>query len=137
MHKLIGLFVAITLALAAPVAGQSINIYAPNQGQQIKVAAANAAGSIVLPAASMITGILVRNNTASAITGGIKIGTTSGAVNVVAALTVAGSAFVQVTPANVLLTAFSMSASQTLFYDAVVGWNSTNVDIWIIYVSLS
>lgn len=90
---------------------------------------ATAAGTLALPAGATILQIVVKNNTANAITGGLKIGSTVGGVDVVAALTVAGSVIAP--PATMLVAAFL--TAQTLYFDAVVAWNSANVDITVIY----
>lgn len=92
-----------------------------------------AAGSGVLPTGAKILGIFVANNTANAITGGLKFGTTSGATDIVIALAVAGNFIGKVADAALLKSFFSKSATQTVFVDAVVAWNSANVDIDIIY----
>lgn len=98
----------------------------------IKETGKTVAGSFSLPANHVIDSIYVKNNTANAVTGGIKFGSTSGATDVVVALTVGASALVQVFDAALLLKFFSTSAPQTIFYDAVVAWNNANVDISVL-----
>lgn len=101
------------------------------------ILAATAAGNFVLPANCVLRDIIVANTTANAITGGLKIGTTAGAVDIVAALAVGANAFVFVTDALLLKRAFSATVPQQIFYDAVTAWNSANVNIHFIYENLS
>lgn len=89
--------------------------------------------SIVLPANTFIMHISVRNNTANAITGGLKFGTTNGGADIVAALAVGANAFTFVSDTALLKRFFSASATQQIFIDTVTLWNSASVDIEIIY----
>ena len=50
------------------------------------------AGSLTLPARARIIDVIVKNNTANAVTGGIKFGTTNGGADVILALAVGNSA---------------------------------------------
>lgn len=97
--------------------------------QKIALTGVTSATSITLPANTYIDQIFVKNNTANAVTGGLKFGTSAGAADVVAALVVAGS--VVSPPATLLLTKFA--AGQTISIDAVAAWNSANVDITVVY----
>lgn len=90
------------------------------------------ATSVGLPSNSFISQIYVKANNVNAVTGGLKFGSTSGAVDIVAALVVAASVISP--PATLLLTKFA--AAQTVFIDAVAAWNSANVDITIVYGQL-
>lgn len=92
------------------------------------------AGTIVIPANCYVEKVIVKNNTANAVTGGLKFGTTLGGVNVVAALAVGANVFVA---ANPLLSVFSTTATQTIYIDAVTAWNNANVDVTIVYGRLS
>lgn len=103
------------------------------QSGQLKATAAVAAGSLVLPINGVIEKIIVKNNTANAITGGLKFGTTAGATDIVIALTVGASALVHIADAALLKQIFSTSATQSIFFDAVAAWNSASVDIYILY----
>ncbi len=98
--------------------------------------AQTSAGSIVLPANAVIRDVIVQNTTANAVTGGIKFGTTAGDVDIVAALTTGANGLVFVTDALLLKRYFSASATQSIFFDAVVAWNSANVNITVIYYQL-
>lgn len=91
------------------------------------------AATLVLPANAAIMRIVVFNNTANAITGGLKFGTTAGGADVAAALAVGASAAIHMTDAALLKSFFSTSATQTIYIDAVTLWNSANVDIKLAY----
>jgi hypothetical protein len=65
----------------------------------------------------------------NAVSGGIKIGTTSGAADVVAATAVAGNAIGEVSSGNILKSIFSRSAAQSLFVQAVSSWNSASLEL--------
>lgn len=105
-----------------------------NRLQALSVVAANS--SMTLPANAMILDIIVQNTTANAITGGLKIGTTAGATDIMTALAVGANAFTR-GGASILKTIFSPSATQQIFIDTVTLWNSANVNITIVYVVLS
>ncbi len=100
--------------------------------QRIVLSGVISATSAALPANSYISQIFVKNNSANAVTGGLKFGTASGGVDIVAALPVAASVYT--VPASLLLSRFP--AAQTIFIDAVAAWNSANVDITIVYGQL-
>ena len=87
-----------------------------------------------LPPTAYITSIIIYNRTANAITGGLKIGTAAAGTQVVTAQAVAGNDFIEVATINDRL--FSLSDYQTLYVDAVTGWNSASIDIFIQYVVL-
>lgn len=95
------------------------------------IGAANS--SITIPANCYINAVSVRNNTANAITGGLKFGTTNGGVDIYAALAVGASVLTNMLDASVLKRFFSASSTQQIFIDAVVSWNSASVDIDILY----
>lgn len=107
-----------------------------NMQQDISLLTQTAAASFFLPPSAYITGLMVQNKTANAITGGLKFGTTAGGVDIVAALAIAGSAFGFVTDALMLKRFFSAAAAQQIFYDAVVSWNSASVQIDVMYNQL-
>ena len=103
---------------------------------KLQVLGATAAGSVTLPANAVIRDILVNNTNANAVTGGLKFGSSAGATDIAAALAVGANALSFVTDALLLKRWFSTSATQSVFYDAVVAWNSANVNITIIYNQL-
>jgi hypothetical protein len=85
--------------------------------------------TLAIPYGYAIAGIYIVNTTANAITGGLKIGTTAGATDVVAAQTVGANALVSVPYVDLLKRLFSMSVNQTLYIQAVSAWNSASITI--------
>lgn len=83
----------------------------------------------LVPPNYFIDRLQIQNTTASAITGGLKIGTTTGGVDVVAAVAIGANAFVNVPDAALLKTAFSATVSQTLFVQTVTLWNGASVNL--------
>jgi hypothetical protein len=104
----------------------------PINGVARKLALA-AAGSVTIPQGAVIRKIFIRNKTANAVTGGIKIGTTVGGTDVLAAQALAASAVVS---ANALIDAINTAAVRTLYIDAVTAWNSASVDVAVEYTDL-
>ena len=90
-----------------------------------------------IPAGNALLAVLVENTTANAVTGGVKIGTTAGGTDVVVALTVGASALTFVADAAVLKRLFSMSSAQTLHIQAVIAWNSANLNINFVLANLN
>lgn len=97
----------------------------------LSLAATTSNATATVPAGHAIRSIYIRNSTANAVTGGIIIGTTDGGSDVMAALAVGANAIPLVTDALTLKRYFSASATQTLFIQAVVSWNSSSLDILI------
>lgn len=115
------------------------NDYGPTLNITLKKAGSygtTANATVVIPAGQFITGIVFKGNNANAVTGGIKIGTSSGATDVVAAQAVAGNSLAMITDAALLKKVFSYSVDQTLYVQAVSAWNSANVDIVFIIGNL-
>lgn len=93
--------------------------------------------SCVLPVNAVINKVIVQNTTGNAVTGGLKFGTTSGATDIVVALTVGANALTFVADAALLKQIFSTTATQTIFIDTVTLWSSASVNIWILYTVLA
>lgn len=93
-----------------------------------RATAANANTTISVPPGWAIDQIFYANTTAGTVTGGVKIGTTSGATDVVAAQAVGANAIGVIADANVLLKLFSRTVAQTLFIQPVTSWNSQTVE---------
>lgn len=85
--------------------------------------------TVVIPAGMCILQIVVENTSGSAITGGLKIGTTSGGVDVIVALTVSANSIQHVSDASLLKAVFSSSANTTLYIQAVTLWNSASINL--------
>ena len=94
--------------------------------------AATAAGTFVVPVGNAIVAIYFVGNNANAVTGGIKVGTTVGGTQVVAAQAVAGNSFVAVADSALLLKLFSKTVAQTIYFDAVTAWNGASVDVTVV-----
>jgi hypothetical protein len=88
-------------------------------------------GTAVIPKGYAIEQIVINETGGNAITGGLKIGTTSGATDVVVALAVGASSLQVILDATLLKRVFSFSADQTLFLQAVAAWNSASIDVYI------
>ena len=87
----------------------------------------NANVSVVVPKGYMIFGVSFVESAGNAVTGGIKVGTTSGATDVIAAQAVGANAAVGVADASILIKMFSGTVDQTLFVQPVGSWNSAVV----------
>lgn len=101
--------------------------YLPNQYLQ----GITSATTFVIPAGYMIRNIVIYNNTGNAITGGLKVGTTLGGTDVVTSIAVNASSIVNVADSSIAKRFFSKTSDTTIYIDAVVSWNSANVDIFI------
>lgn len=94
--------------------------------------ASAAAGTFVVPAGHMLVGIHFVNNTAAAVTGGVKVGTTVGGADVVTAQAVAASATGSAVDSAILKALFSKTVYTTIYFDAVTNWSTTNVDLFFV-----
>jgi hypothetical protein len=86
--------------------------------------------TLSLPAGCKIDSIIIRNKTANAVTGGIKVGTTNGGTEVVTAEAVGANAFVS---ATLNASVFSATAATTLYFQDVTAWNSAVLDVVVNY----
>lgn len=104
------------------------------QGEYLVIStqANNANTTVVIPEGYVILALALQNTNANAVTGGVKIGTTSGATNVVAAQAVGANAIIGVADAALLLKLFSMTVDQTLFLQPVTSWNGAVVNFQFI-----
>lgn len=96
--------------------------------QTVSLSGQTSNGTLSIPAGYQIISVVIRNTTGNAITGGLRIGTTGGAVDVVVALAVAGSALQAVADATLLKRVFSASVAQILFLEAVTLWNGASLN---------
>ena len=103
-----------------------------NLNTVVSVTANNANTTISVPAGYVIDSIAFANTNANAVTGGVKIGTTSGGTDVVAAQAVGANALGVVTPANVLLRLFSRTVATTLYIQPVTAWAGAVVDFRVV-----
>lgn len=88
--------------------------------------AKTAAFTLDIPQGSRVRAIHVRNKTVNAVTGGVKIGTTVGGTDVLAAGAVGASAVATYLP---LISAVNTAGVRTLYFDAVTAFNSASLDV--------
>ena len=122
-----GKWIASSDIIGAQLTSDGTDWLSPGVKRLRTVTAANSA--FTLPKGWMIEQIIYRNTTANAVTGGIKIGTTAGAADIVAAQAIGANAVGHVTAANILLRFFSATASQQIFIDAVTAWNAASLEL--------
>lgn len=101
------------------------------RGKRVVKLSAN--GTVSIPKGVMLDQVYIRNRTANAVTGGIRVGTTAAGTDVVTAQAVAASAVVRVAPS---ITAYN-AAAQTLYIEAVTAWNSAVVDVVVEYTEIA
>lgn len=88
-------------------------------------------GTLVIPAGHSIRQVdLVETNNA-AVTGGIKIGTTNGGIDVVVALPVAGLSIQSILDATLIKRLFSMASTTTLYVQTVTLWNGASITVYV------
>jgi len=97
--------------------------------QELTTLATN--GTFTVPAGMSIESIIYENTTANVVTGGLRIGTTNGGVEVLVALPVGANAVGQIMDANILLKFFSSTVQQILYIQAITAWNSASVKFYI------
>lgn len=85
-----------------------------------------------IPAGYYIQDIIIENTTANIITGGLKVGTTSGGIDVIVALAVGANALVVIPDVTILQRIFSMSSNTTLYIQAVTLWNSASLNVYFV-----
>lgn len=79
-----------------------------------------------------IDGIWIKNTTANAITGGLKMGSTSGGTDYSTTIAVGANANIYV-PGSALSKQFtSGTGRQNYFFDAVTGWNGASINMTIV-----
>ena len=101
--------------------------------KQLRILGLDAASAgAAIPRGHAIAAIFWRNRTANAVTGGIKIGTTAGATDIVAAQAVGGNGIGHITDATILKRFFSVTDRQVLYIDAVSAWNDATIDLYIV-----
>lgn len=124
------LIFAIALMFATSAFAGSSQIR-PTGPQMVRSLATTANTTAVIPAGYIIDAIVINNTTGNAVTGGIKIGTTSGGTDVVLALAVGANSLQTVPDATILKRVFSMSVDTTLYIQTVTLWNSASLDIYL------
>lgn len=123
-----------TLAANIVGTGSTAGTYTLNETvptYNLRGLAKTSAFTLSLPANNRIDSITIVNTTANAISGGLKIGSTNGGTEVVAAQAVGANGLVTVLDADLLKRFFSSSVAQTLYFDAVSSWNSASINLTI------
>ena len=93
------------------------------------IASSTSSVGLGLPASMYIEGLIFQNLNANAITGGVNVGSSVGAADIVSALAVAGNALIVVADALILKRAFSAVAPTSLFVSAGGSWNGASLNI--------
>lgn len=88
--------------------------------------------TVIIPAGCVIQQIVIENTTGNAVTGGMRIGTTNGGADVCTAITVGANALSMVADASILKRIFSMTVDTTLYIQAIVAWNSANLNFYFV-----
>lgn len=86
-----------------------------------------------LPASAYIREIIIDNTTANAVSGGLDIGKTSGAADIVSAKVCAANCLTTVADSAILLHVFSKTAQQAIWATGHTDGASANLNITIIY----
>ena len=86
--------------------------------------------SVPMPAGFRLKGIYIRNNTANAVTGGIRIGSVTTGTQHLTAQAVAASGVYYAVPTVI---APIVATAGDLFIEAVTSWNAANLDFKIDY----
>lgn len=97
-----------------------------------RLRAVTADATVSVPAGWAIEAIHYAETAGNAVTGGVKIGTTGGAADVVAAQAVGASSLGSVVAGDILKRIFSRSAAQTLHVQAVTAWNGASLELSLV-----
>jgi hypothetical protein len=124
MKYILGAIIAIILAVWGWFA------YDPNVNMVLQNLTSN--GTLTVPANYYLIDIVMENTTANSITGGLKVGTTSGGSDVVLGQAVGASSYLNV-GSSISKKIFSSSSTTTLYIQAVTSWNSANVNIYFVF----
>lgn len=87
--------------------------------------------TVDVPPRFIVKSVSIANNSANAVTGGIKIGTTDGGTEVLTTVAVGANEMVAVDAADLTLSAFSTLTLQTLYIQDVTAWNSADLDVTV------
>lgn len=98
----------------------------------LRLEAVTADTTFVVPAGYRISSIDIVNGTANAVTGGVDIGTSAGADDIVAAVAVGANATVHPTPLKRLF-----AAQQTVHVSAATAWNSASLTVIVMLDQVS
>lgn len=85
--------------------------------------------TVTIPAGYSILQIIFENTTGNPIIGGLKIGTTDGGTDVVAAYAVGANSLNRVADVSILKAGFSKTVDTALYIQAVTLWNSASINL--------
>ena len=86
-----------------------------------------------ITAGYVIDDVFIQETAGHAVTGGIRIGTTSGAADIATAIAVGANSFTRTLPGALNTSGpFSATDARTIFIQAVSAWNSASVNIVIV-----
>lgn len=92
-----------------------------------------AAFTMILPPGTFIRDIIAQETSGATVTGGLKIGTTAGGTDVVSVLALTSLNLVTTQEVSMAKRVFSSTAPQTLFVGAVSSFNSSAVNLTVIF----
>lgn len=110
-----------------PITGQPPSILYP-----ISSLANTANFQLSVPAGTQIISMELREIAGSAITGGVRIGTTDGGTDVIVAQAVGANANFIVTDVALLKRVFAILTDTPLFIQAVSAWNGASLNVTLI-----
>lgn len=93
--------------------------------------------TVVIPPCYSIFQIVIDNNVAASITGGLNIGTSASGSDVVSAHAVPASYLGSVPSASILKTIFSTGVDTTLYIEAATDWNGSSIHVTFVLVFVS
>lgn len=117
----------IPLRTVLGIDSQEIEIRHTPHVQRINSVAANT--TFVIPAGHAIEAIFYNEQGGSAVTGGMRLGTTNGGADVIVAQAVSSGANAAVFDAAMLKRIFSRTADTTLYLQAVTSWATASVNL--------
>lgn len=103
----------------------------------LKTLCNNANGTFIVPKGCMIKNVVIENTNANSVTGGIKVGTTDGGVDVMISLAVEANSLQMIPLATWLLNIFSMTSDTTLYINSIVSWNGAVVNVYFVLQRLT
>ncbi len=85
----------------------------------------------IIPAGYSILQIIIQETAGNSITGGVRIGSTNGGVDIVLSLAVGANSIQYINDATILKRIFSLSIDTTIYIQTITLWNNANVNIYI------
>lgn len=101
--------------------------------RSMTIAGQTAAFTMTLPAGAIIRDIIAQETSGASVTGGLKIGTTAGGTDVATGMLLPASTVIITPEVSMSKRVFSATAPQTLFVGAVSSFNSSAVNLTVVY----